>query len=562
MMVCSIKHYKRLLILDKKAEYKKTAERYFNYLAKRFPVMCASDEFDFLPRAENACHHYDKLDKLDAIAIEKTIETLNQFQKDFARGSTELEDLDDFIDLNLLQANIAGILIELDTKRSWQYNPLMYLKIAFIGLDHALIKPAEESKELQDRALARLSAIPETLKQAITNIDSIPETYYQASLLMAADCRQYLREIGLDVHKRFSDHLDVANKTLKVADAALEHFEQFLKSRSPAPDRQFAVSTLEASLKDHFLSQKNAEEIFAIAVNEWQEILSQLEALQRRIDPHKTWGDLYHDYAPAKITETEIIELYAQEIDHLRSFFSRYGFSEAVLGSPIKIDYTPTYLASVRSSASFAAAFSQDFEEKSYFYISTHFPRHNSQKTDTHLQKRLNREYKMLTAHETIPGHHFLDSFRRHLKNPIRRQIESPLFYEGWASYAESMLIEYGYLEDPLELLVSSKRNLWRSARCQIDVGLTIGKLSENKAVDLLQTCGFAAAEASRQLDRFRLNPGYQLCYCYGSYEFKQLRQKYGDSSKNKDFYRFLLEGGELPFHLIEKRFENRRHED
>ena len=31
---------------------------------------------------------------------------------------------------------------------------------------------------------------------------------------------------------------------------------------------------------------------------------------------------------------------------------------------------------------------------------------------------------------------------------------------------------------------------------------------------------------------------------------------------KNKDFYRFLLEGGELPFHLIEKRFENRRHED
>jgi uncharacterized protein (DUF885 family) len=58
----------------------------------------------------------------------------------------------------------------------------------------------------------------------------------------------------------------------------------------------------------------------------------------------------------------------------------------------------------------------------------------------------------MLTAHETIPGHHFLDSIRRSLKNPIRRQIESPLFYEGWASYAESMLIEYGYLEETMQL--------------------------------------------------------------------------------------------------------------
>ena len=240
----------------------------------------------------------------------------------------------------------------------------------------------------------------------------------------------------------------------------------------------------------------------------------------------------------------------------MRAFFSRTGFSEELLSSPIEIKYTPTYLKSVRSSASFAAAFSRDPLEESYFYISTHFSQHNSKETDHHLQKRLNREYKMLTAHETIPGHHFLDSFRRKLKNPIRRQIESPLFYEGWASYAESMLTEYGYLSDPLESLVSLKRELWRSARCQIDVGLTIGTLSEHAALDLLTTCGFASAEASRQLDRFRLNPGYQLCYGYGSHEFKQLKKKYGHLSESKEFYEFLLAGGELPFNLIERRFE------
>ena len=119
-----------------KDDYRQLAVSYFDFLAERFPVMCASDEFDFLPRAENASKHYHKLDTLEADAIEETIDKLKQFQKGFTRADGGTEDLDNIIDLDLLRANVSGILIELDTKRSWQYNPLLYLKIAFIGLDN------------------------------------------------------------------------------------------------------------------------------------------------------------------------------------------------------------------------------------------------------------------------------------------------------------------------------------------------------------------------------------------------------------------------------------------
>jgi len=548
-----------MLIMNRGDDYRKLAERYFEFLAKNFPVMCASDEFDFFPRVAEADQHYDKLGKLDARAIEESIGQLKGFHKEFAAANEKTGDgdLDRFIDLKLLEANTAGILIELDTKRSWRFNPLLYLKIGFIGLDHALNKPAADSREVRQRALARLSSTPDILQNGIDNIQSVPETYYRASLRMARDCMRYLNEIGLVLSKRFPDHHDVIHKLIKNVEISLAKFNQFLTSTSPEPDRRFAVSTLEISLKDHFLSNHEPEDIFAIAREEWQDILGRLDDLQAKIDAGKTWAQLYHAYAPSQTAEAEIIALYEDEINRLRTFFSQKGFSDEFLDLPVEIKYTPTYLKSVRSSASFAAAFSRNVREKSYFYISTDFAQHHNKETDHHLQRRLNREYKMLTAHETIPGHHFLDSFRRSLKNSIRRQIESPLFYEGWASYAESMLIEYGYLNDPMELLVSLKRDLWRSARCQIDVGLTIGKLSENRAVELLKTCGFAAAEASRQLDRFRLNPGYQLCYCYGSHEFKQLKKKYGPRLADNDFYRFLLEGGELPFHMIEKRFEN-----
>ena len=543
-------------------DYRKLAENYFDFLASNFPVMCASDEFDFLPRAENAAQHYNRLDKFDSNAIEESIDILKSYRKQFEAANIQEGDLDRFIDLKLLQANAAGVLIELDTKRSWQYNPLMYLKIGFIGLDHALIKPAREPKEIHERALARLSSIPDILKNGMNNIQSVPETYYQASLLMTEDCQQYLSELGNNLSQTFGYYQNMAEVSLNKAAVSLEDFNRFLKSKTPEPDKRFAFSTLEASLKDHFLASHSPEDIFEIAKEEWQEILEQLKNLQSRIDVNKTWEQLYHAYRPTQTAENQIIALYGAEINRLRTFFAKKGFSEKLLSSPLEIIYTPTYLKSVRSSASFAAAFSRDSREKSYFYISTQFPQYNNKKTDHHLQRRLNREYKMLTAHETIPGHHFLDSFRSKLDNPIRRQIESPLFYEGWASYAESMLIEYGYLKDPLEKLVSLKRELWRSARCQIDVGFTIRMLSENQAVDLLTTCGFAPEEASRQLDRFRLNPGYQLSYCYGSHEFKQIKKKYGDRLEGRDFYSFLLQGGELPFHLIERRFEKRFHEE
>jgi uncharacterized protein (DUF885 family) len=543
--------------LNTRNDYKKLAGRYFDFLAEQFPVMSASDEFDFLPRSENAARHYDKLDKIGSSSIEESIDKLKDFRKRFALDNDDVENPDRYIDLKLLESNAAGILIELETKRSWQHNPLLYLKIAFIGLDHALNKPAENSQEVSDRTLARLSSIPDILGQGIDNLLSVPDTYYQASLRMAEDCRQYLGEVGKEFSRQFPDYQDRAFKAIRDAGVFIEKFYQFLTSKSPEPDRRFAVTTLESSLKDHFLAAHSPEEIFAIAREEWQKILEKLRKLQSQIDVNQTWEQLYRSFAPYQVAEEEIVDLYKDEIQRLREFFSRNGFSAELLNAPVAIKHTPTYLKSVRSSASFAAAFSRDPLEESYFYISTHFAQHNSKETDHHLQRRLSREFKMLTAHETIPGHHFLDSFRRKLKNPIRRQIESPLFYEGWASYAESMLIEYGYLEDPLELLVSLKRELWRSARCQIDVGFTIGKLSENTAQELLTTCGFDPAEASRQLDRFRLNPGYQLCYGYGSHEFKQLKKKYGHLTESKDFYEFLLSGGELPFHLIEKRFEN-----
>jgi uncharacterized protein (DUF885 family) len=543
--------------MPEKASHILLAQEYFDELAGRFPVMCASDEFHFLPRAQAAAHHYDKLDALDASALEQSIDELKHFQKHFARLDEADHDLETHIDLQMLQASIAGFLIEFDHKRLWQFNPLLYLKVVFIGLDHALTKPAENVVERNERLLARLSDARRVLGQAMENITTVPATYHQASRAMVGDCRHYLKRVGKDLVASMAGKSGtMLSVYLEKTATALDDLERFLAALAPLPDREFAVETLPQTLKDHFLSTRSVDDIYQMAVEDWHANLAILDELNSRIDPSSSWQDLYHGYLPVDIDDADTFSLYQEEIQRLRRFFSRWGFNAAEMDAPLDIVETPEYLRSVRGAASFAAAFTPDEREASHFYITTQLAGQDTATEDLLLKKRFHREFKLLTAHETIPGHHLLDAMRRRLENPVRRQIESPLFYEGWASYAEFLLIDSGYITHPMDLLVDYKRRLWRSARCQVDVGLTTGKIDGAHAVHLLETCGFSLAEARRQVDRFRLNPGYQLCYSLGCHEFRQLNASYGTCMDTARFHQFLLEGGELPFHLIDLRFK------
>lgn len=529
------------------------ASGYFDLLADRFPVMCASDEFHFLPRAVAAARYYDRVDNLAPDAIEDCIHELKSFRRRFRQLAACETDLEKQIDLMLLAANVAGVLIEFEANRSWRCNPLFYLKIAFIGLDHAFTKPAADRPERNDRIVRRLNSIPRLLHQGLENLQEIPDSYHVAAQAMLPDCRAYLA----DAAERLSALPGRwVRRGLEETRQALKAFEDFLSTHPPAADNHRVPSSLTATLGEHFLSSRSPQDVFQIAEQQWHENLAALKRLQQEIDPRSSWRQLYHDYAPAAAAQLDTLSLYRRESDRLRGHFGRNGFSETLLDSPMTLKETPPYLLSVRSSASFAAAFSDDPREISYFYITTRPPTDPDGQSAERLRLRFHREYKFLTAHETFPGHQLLDTVRRSLANPVRRQIESPLFYEGWATYAETLLGDSGYAALPIERLVDHKRRLWRAARCQIDVGLQAGYLTYEDALNLLDTNGFSRAEAVRQIDRFRLNPGYQLCYSLGCHEFRLLVAEFRPKLPLSDIHEQLLSGGQLPFHLIRRRIE------
>ena len=524
------------------------ADRLFSFLVERFPVMCSSDEFHFLPRIRHHDRSFAAVESLDPDRIKDTISGLKTFRSTIESIHIE-NNLERFIDKKLLNACISGTLIELEERKSWRYNPLFYLKTAFLGLEKALRAPPEGGYDAAERVKNRLRAIPELLGQAEINIRTVPESYHRASISMIRDCMDYLNDLkDLGLNHDLEIHLSKAG-------AALDSLRTHLTSSvEREPDYRFNTLSLEVTMRDHLQTSRSLNEVFEIGLEEWEDTCESLKDITREVGTAGSWKELYTSYRPIDSERTDILTLYRKETEKLQTFFQEREFGWVDTPSPLDVVETPAYLRSVRGSASFSASMNPKEGERDLFYITTEKTRNKN--SFSHSTMRLHREFKFLSAHEAFPGHYLLDSVRRNLQNPIRRFIESPLFYEGWAYYSESLLEEDEYIRTPIERLVHRKRSLWRAGRCMIDSGLPIGQINREKAVKLMKEVGYPQDEAAELINRFQLNPGYHLCYTLGRFEILNLRKLYGTLIGRKSFHRILLEGGELPFHLIEKRFQ------
>ena len=77
------------------------------------------------------------------------------------------------------------------------------------------------------------------------------------------------------------------------------------------------------------------------------------------------------------------------------------------------------------------------------------------------------------------------------------------------------------------------------------------------EAANLLVSVGHETNEASSQVERYRLSPGYQICYTLGKHEILELRQQFVPRLGWQQFHRLLMEGGQVPFQLAYRRFQN-----
>ncbi len=539
--------------MENKANEKKSLHAigrdYFAYMGKYFPQQCASDEFYFFPRSETAIQYLDTLDDLTPERIEDHVQYVQALLREVS--SKESKDLEEEIDLVLLKQSMGSFVLEFGEAGVWRRDPTLYAKIPLFAAGRVLSQESKMPAELRAALLTLFTQIPPFLSQAVKNLSAPPEISVEVALNMARDALHfYDHSIPPFIREKVGEDEELLQKSKAVSEA----WKIYMKDLQGLSFTQsFAVGEdgLREILDTCLCYPKSPDEILETAKDAFHETHEKLHTLSKKIDRRKRWDVLVYEEGPSITSSSEFMALYENQVKDLRRFFYAQEIISFPHGEEVTVLQTPVYLQSLRATASYSAPLTGNRKSHGIFYLTPG-------KEDL---AKISAHCPYLSAHETYPGHHILDHLRIHHPNPIRRQVESPLFYEGWACYAEQLLDELGYVRDLRQQLIGLKRQLWRNLRAELDIKLQTGRISLDQAAKEIEDLGFSRQRAERQIRRFALTPGYQLCYFMGNHEIIRLREQFCSKLSQKAFHDTLLGGGEIPFHLVELRLKEKMNE-
>ncbi len=162
-----------------------------------------------------------------------------------------------------------------------------------------------------------------------------------------------------------------------------------------------------------------------------------------------------------------------------------------------------------------------------------------------------------LSIHEAMPGH-YLQIWHSN-KNPSvpRAVLGSGTFIEGWACYAEDLMIEMGFgADNPLRVLTNLKMRLRSVTNAILDQGIHVENWDEATAMKFMTAEAFQEErEAAGKWTRARLSSGQLSTYFVGWGEHHALRKdaetKWGADFALKKYHDAALSHGSPPARFV-----------
>jgi uncharacterized protein (DUF885 family) len=163
--------------------------------------------------------------------------------------------------------------------------------------------------------------------------------------------------------------------------------------------------------------------------------------------------------------------------------------------------------------------------------------------------------------HEGVPGHHLQIGqavYNRAQLNSWRRLLAGTSGHaEGWALYAERLMEELGYLDDPADRLGMLDGQRMRAARVVLDIGVHLGKIhpetgsvwtSEDAFAFMRKNVNMNDGFVQFEVNRYLGWPGQAPSYKVGQRIWEQIRDEYkareGGSFSIKAFHKKALDLG------------------
>jgi uncharacterized protein (DUF885 family) len=396
--------------------------------------------------------------------------------------------------------------------------------VATTGLIQALQSPEESALR------SRLATLPAFLEKAGESMEKVPVLFKDLGFEMADGLENWIATLEIDREK------GPAIDSVRI-------FKERLGRTPTANTFLLDQDLLERIAGFHSGSGLTVSEALAELEDEEREMGSHLAEESFRLTGAYDFSTLFGTIKPDPLPEGGRIQLLTVETARLKEHCAALGVQAALSAPEVDIRFLPQALAAIRAADSYNACPGNPFPGGT-FYI---FGGGTLGKASRSVQP----SYRMTVAHETYPGHHLLDTCRWNHPDPVRRPLEYPLFYEGWACFGEELIHRSGAFDRKYDRFLLFWRRYRHAIRGRTDLLLHTGRIDLEEAAARLVQAGFDAARAMETARKYALQPFYQMCYTIGYRRFQVLL----DSFRGRgipDFMNTILSQGELLFEDLE----------
>lgn len=510
-----------------------------------------------------------------------------QRKKELAFLSAELDSLHSFdttqlsqsnqIDYRLIENYLESSKWEINTFKSWQWNPSNYNVCG--GFAEILVNGGLPLEERLNSIYKRLDAVPAYYEAAKKNIKSPTIEHTQLAIeqnrgglsVFETDLPEALEKSELLPARKEA----ILAKAEKAKAAVLDYVAWLEKMPNPHP-RSFRIGSklYREKFEYDIQSSNSAKEVYQSALAHKKELHKKMVDISNKIW-EKHMGDQEkpaNEYVMVKqlidkLSEKHTTpELFQEEIERqipeLAAFVKKKNLLYLDPKKPLVVRKEPDYMAGV-AGASISAPGPYTKEGKTFYNVGS-MSGWDAERSESYLREYNDYVLQILNIHEAIPGHYAQLVYSNQSPSIIKSILGNGAMIEGWAVYTELMMLENGYGNNSPEMwLMYYKWNLRTTCNTILDYSVHNLNWSKAKTMKLLINEAYQQeAEAEGKWKRATLTQ-VQLCSYYSGFTEivalrKELMQEQGKSFNLKKFHEKFLSYGSAPVRDIRSLMLNR----
>ena len=474
-------------------------------------------------------------------------------------------------DYLILRSAIRRELFSFEQMQVYSRNPMTYAGALDVNV---YIKRDFAPLEERVRSLtAVLNEAPNIFSAARENLaEALPRPMVETAIDQANGGADFLEKDLVDAvrgvtNQAVKESFGGANRR---AIYALRQYAAWLKEEKlPRADEHYALGrdNYGKMLQYGEMVSVAPEELLQLGLQELRRKQQIFAAAARQIDPDKSPVEVFQEIQKDHPSEVSLIPDTRRHLEMIRQFVVNHDLVTLPSQVRPKVDETPQFLR----ATSFASMDTPGpFETKAteaYYYVTPVEPDWPPKQQEEWLTAFNYYTTDIVSIHEVYPGHYvqYL-CLNASTANTLEKIFTSYAFTEGWAHYAEQMMVDEGFGESlpafPEKRADATKYRmaqadeaLLRLCRLCVSIKMHCQGMTVDEATRFFhENCYYAEKPARQEAIRGTYDPEY-LYYTLGKLEIMKLRYDYakqeGASFSLRRFHNELLRHGAPPLLLL-----------